>query len=259
MKGIWSKKMEKKEYSLSIGKILTDARLEKKETLSDISKTLHIRLDHLKALENDEYHILPGTAYVIGFLRTYAQYLHLNADLLIDSYKKSDILTSSEEWKVSRNIQIKTLIPSGIPKYIFIGALIIGSLCLAMGLFYIMYDDTEQMNEILNTELSKQKQYTTNGIVASPKMNVKIRAKKTVWLQIKTKQKKLLFSSLLKQGAEYIFPRGNDFVISTHNAGYLIYVVNDSAFIPLGTYGQRLYEQSLSLSGLNKKFMQKNK
>lgn len=73
--------------SEKIGGILREAREAANATLDDISALLKIRSDHLQALENDDFDRLPGSVYAIGFIRTYATHLELNAGELIERYK----------------------------------------------------------------------------------------------------------------------------------------------------------------------------
>tara|TARA_B100000925_G_scaffold261633_1_gene218427 strand:- start:226 stop:1110 length:885 start_codon:yes stop_codon:yes gene_type:complete len=73
--------------SEKIGNTLRAAREEANASLDDISALLKIRSDHLQALENDDFERLPGSVYAIGFIRTYATHLDLNAGELIERYK----------------------------------------------------------------------------------------------------------------------------------------------------------------------------
>ena len=70
-----------------IGDVLREAREAIDASLDDISALLKIRSDHLQALENDDFERLPGSVYAIGFIRTYATHLGLNAGELIERYK----------------------------------------------------------------------------------------------------------------------------------------------------------------------------
>ena len=72
--------------SEKIGNTLRAAREETNASLDDISALLKIRSDHLQALENDDFERLPGSVYAIGFIRTYATHLDLNAGELIERY-----------------------------------------------------------------------------------------------------------------------------------------------------------------------------
>lgn len=55
--------------------------------ISEIEAETKIRAKYLRALENEEWGLLPGPAYVRSFLRTYAEALGLDAKLLLEEYK----------------------------------------------------------------------------------------------------------------------------------------------------------------------------
>jgi cytoskeleton protein RodZ len=71
---------------LEIGSSLREARVRRGVELGQVEADTHIRTRYLEALENDRFELLPGEAYVRGFLRTYADYLELDADLFVDEY-----------------------------------------------------------------------------------------------------------------------------------------------------------------------------
>ncbi|MCW3014937.1 MAG: hypothetical protein JWO02_2029, partial [Solirubrobacterales bacterium] len=54
---------------------------------SEIESETKIRAKYLRALENEEWNLLPGPTYVKTFLRTYAEALGLDAKLLVEEYK----------------------------------------------------------------------------------------------------------------------------------------------------------------------------
>ena len=71
----------------SVGSLLRQARLAQKGRLPEISENLRINHEHLKALEEDNANGLPGLAYAVGFIRSYADHLGLDAESLIAQYK----------------------------------------------------------------------------------------------------------------------------------------------------------------------------
>ena len=71
---------------LEIGSNLREARDRRGLPLTQIDAETHIRTRYLRALEEERFDLLPGPAYVRGFLRTYANYLGLDADLFIAEY-----------------------------------------------------------------------------------------------------------------------------------------------------------------------------
>src|SRR5438132_13195299 len=71
-----------------IGDTLRDARMRARIDVSEIEAKTKIRAKYLRALENEEWSLLPGPTFVKSFLRTYAQYLGLDARLLVEEYKR---------------------------------------------------------------------------------------------------------------------------------------------------------------------------
>jgi cytoskeletal protein RodZ len=69
-----------------IGGSLREARLKRGLTPADVQKSIRIRDRYLQALEEERWELLPGDAYVKGFLRTYADYLGLDGNLYVDEY-----------------------------------------------------------------------------------------------------------------------------------------------------------------------------
>lgn len=69
-----------------IGGSLREARLKRGLTPADVQKAIRIRDRYLQALEDERWELLPGDAYVKGFLRTYADYLGLDGSLYVEEY-----------------------------------------------------------------------------------------------------------------------------------------------------------------------------
>ena len=70
-----------------IGATLREARTRARIDLAEIETATKIRAKYLRALENEEWDLLPGPTFVKTFLRTYAEALGLDAKLLVDEYK----------------------------------------------------------------------------------------------------------------------------------------------------------------------------
>jgi len=69
-----------------IGETLREARMRAKIDVSEVEAATKIRAKYLRALENEEWSLLPGPTYVKTFLRTYAQFLGLDPHLLVEEY-----------------------------------------------------------------------------------------------------------------------------------------------------------------------------
>ena len=79
----------------SIGESLATARRERQLTVKDVEKAIKIRAKHIDALEKEAFDQISGDAYVQGFIRTYAQWLELDPEPLIQEYKQTSTDTVS--------------------------------------------------------------------------------------------------------------------------------------------------------------------
>jgi cytoskeleton protein RodZ len=71
-----------------IGATLREARMRARIDVSEIEAKTKIRAKYLRALENEEWDLLPGPTFVRTFLRTYAQALDLDAKTLVEEYRR---------------------------------------------------------------------------------------------------------------------------------------------------------------------------
>ncbi|HEY4345170.1 MAG TPA: RodZ domain-containing protein [Parvibaculum sp.] len=69
------------------GSDLRAARERRGEDLRSIAQSLRIRREQLEAIEESRYEDLPGRAYAVGFVRSYAEYLGLDSAHIVQRYK----------------------------------------------------------------------------------------------------------------------------------------------------------------------------
>jgi cytoskeletal protein RodZ len=72
---------------VAIGERLREARMRQKIDIAEVESATKIRAKYLRALENEEFSLLPGNTFVKTFLRTYSEYLGLDAQLMIEEYR----------------------------------------------------------------------------------------------------------------------------------------------------------------------------
>ena len=111
--------------SSTVGKLCLDARLNKGLTQEQAGALLKVRVKIIKDFENGEYIDLPGLAYKVGFVRSYARLLDLDGDLLVKEFKESLELNSfKEEYKfLTPELNKNNIIPIGAVVSVFIAIL----------------------------------------------------------------------------------------------------------------------------------------
>jgi transcriptional regulator with XRE-family HTH domain len=70
-----------------IGDTLRTARREQGRTIADAAAETRVREAYLAALEEEEFSTVGGNVYVKGFLRSYARYLGVDPDPLVDRFR----------------------------------------------------------------------------------------------------------------------------------------------------------------------------
>jgi cytoskeleton protein RodZ len=72
-----------------VGTVLRRARSRRKVELSEVEAATRIRGRFLRAIEDEEWDVLPGGVYTRGFIRTYASFLGLDGERLVEDYRQS--------------------------------------------------------------------------------------------------------------------------------------------------------------------------
>jgi cytoskeleton protein RodZ len=106
---------------LEIGSSLREVRIRRGVELAQVEAETHIRTRYLKALEDERFDLLPGDAYVRGFLRTYADYLELDAELFVDEYKAR---FAPPEEPLPQLIRRRRIDPRRLPALATVGAVL---------------------------------------------------------------------------------------------------------------------------------------
>jgi cytoskeletal protein RodZ len=130
----------------SIGERLRSVREAKKLTIREVAKDTNIAPRYIEALEGEEFDKFPGETYITGFLRSYSEYLKIDADEIIQSYKGHKIgesVTPLEELtrptKPELIVGVQNLYENH--RYVIVAASIVAVIVLAM-VFYNIFRST---------------------------------------------------------------------------------------------------------------------
>ena len=141
----------------TIGKLCLDARVNNGLTQEQASALLKVRVKIIKDFENGDQIDLPGTAYKIGFVRSYARLLKLDSDLLVQEFKESiEVDDFKEEYKfLSPEIHNNKILPIGAVLSFFI------VLVVYSGWYYT--DRNNAINTLPNNVVDKEIEKTTES------------------------------------------------------------------------------------------------
>lgn len=83
-----TEKKEKASKITKIGAMLKEMRQQKGLKISDVARKLCIRKCYLESIEESNYNDIPDFPYGNGFIRSYANFLGLNGDNIVELYKE---------------------------------------------------------------------------------------------------------------------------------------------------------------------------
>ncbi len=71
-----------------IGTTLREARMRAHISIDEVETRTKIRAKYLRAIENEEWDLLPGSVYAKSFVRTYGDFLGLDSRMLVDEFRR---------------------------------------------------------------------------------------------------------------------------------------------------------------------------
>ncbi len=71
-----------------VGGLLRQAREQRGQDLESVARALRIRHPYLVAIEEGRYRDLPGAPYASGFVRSYSEYLGLDATEMLRRFRE---------------------------------------------------------------------------------------------------------------------------------------------------------------------------
>ena len=254
----------------TLGAVLQQARQQKKLRLSHISKKLCIKEIYLEALENGHYYAFPGRVYGIGFLRSYATFLGLDANDLVDRFYQETSDMHAEPMDMPRAENTNALPPVKCVIKMLLVLLAFLILWWLISVFKTPPETIPTLPEKVETTIQEMSPATTSAItspldtdilttpevvsqpIEQPKdirppvsyglktpARVSFVATNKVWIEVRdTDADRVLLSKVLYSGDRYnpaVDAEG--LVLKTANAGALTVYVDGNEIGPVGRNG----------------------
>lgn len=157
----------------SIGDRLKQARETKKLTIKTVALDTNMSPTYIEALEVEDFDKFPGETYIIGFLKTYSEYLKLDPEemvMLYKGYKIGESATPLEELTRPTKSQFAINILALYERYrnlVFFGGVALVSVLIAWGLWTmnrsdVSVDEYDTASKIKKSYEESQKSSITN-------------------------------------------------------------------------------------------------
>ena len=149
-------------FEYTIGGKLERSRLKKKWTIEQVSKKICVSEKYLIAIEKGDFKNLPENAFTMGFIRSYADLVGIDADPLVAEFKKciKSINKTTEQPYNTYDFSQKS---SG-KKYIYISVFFLIIIMLWIVITSIMNVDESKQTKSTQTEQSQQTSATENKV-----------------------------------------------------------------------------------------------
>lgn len=88
MAGVAAAPAERRHVGIGIGETLRSEREQQGRSLEEAARDIRVRSDYLRALEEEDFDVFGGDVYAKGFLTSYARYLRLDPEPLLETYRR---------------------------------------------------------------------------------------------------------------------------------------------------------------------------
>jgi cytoskeletal protein RodZ len=128
------------------GDILRKERITRRITIETIAKDLKLNVNYIKSLENNKYDELPAQPYVRVYLRSIAQYLMLDPDVVLKLYlKERGIESANPQEESAKKISVSDEPRSKTPLSWFI----VGGSILGLALLSFLSKGTQHATPVM--------------------------------------------------------------------------------------------------------------
>jgi Helix-turn-helix domain len=230
-----------------VGASLREARKRRELDLADVEAAIKIRVRYLQAIEDEDWDVLPGDVYVRGFVRTYASYLGLDGERLVEEYRRG-AEAERQEGGPRRVEPVGSAIPSSgrrrAPGGIlaFAIALALVGLAIAVGLT----GDDEDDGPAARGVAAKQERSTENArppaAEAGPGVGLALTATDEVWVCLLDGEGRALIDGKILASGERAGPFRSDGFSAAFGNGAIELTVDGKAAPTAAASGPVGYE-----------------
>jgi transcriptional regulator with XRE-family HTH domain len=244
----------------SIGQELKRERELRGITLKEIADTTKINIRFLRALEEDRLDLLPEEFFTRGIIRTYAKYLGLDEQSILNTYLEG--LQAQEKKEPSdedKKIEVRErykISPNEKKIPLLFILLVIVIISFIVVLYFIFRNDETPPPD--NPKILSQPQNTPKKPITLPPiiqekpeikqegLNIEIMVHQETWLEIFADQERVE-SGIKSPGQRFQYQALKEFMIHIGNAGGITYTINGEEGKELGGLGAVRRDIQISL------------
>lgn len=223
------------------GRKLTEARRQLGLSLEEVADRIRIRREFLQALEDMNVKLLPGKAYALAFLRSYAKALGMDEKAIVDQFQDECALSREDATPQIRNPSSK---PHAERPWLFAAGLVI----LAVGLVgWRAFSSNAPAPAARPTTVASAPVGVTTpaATTATESRVVEIRANAEAWLEARGPDGTVFLSRTLQPGDVYRPDPSPGWTLHARDGGAFQLYVNGAEAGLLGVPGSPVLGRSI--------------
>lgn len=218
------------------GRKLSEARRQRGWTLDEVAERIRVRREFLEALEDMNVKLLPGKAYALAFLRSYARELGVDEKAIVDQFQDECALTRD-------GVQPQMRTPTSKPRKERPWAIAAGLVVIAA--LFVGWRALEMRNgapapaeqAVASAPVEDAKQTSPVSGAAAENRVVEIRAVSGAWLEARGPDGTVFLSRTLQPGDVYRPDASPGWTLHARDGGAFELYVNGASAGLLGTAG----------------------
>lgn len=240
----WGKSCLKIKKMIPIGQDLKRERELRGISLEEIADATKINIRFLRALEEDQFDVLPGKFFTRGIIREYAKYLGLEEESVLNKYHDALIILDQSEKQDKQALPPPS--PMNIQNVVRLTAFGAAIIAVLIALFFIFKGEEApapiqppppekivQKKAMTPSTEPERAEKTQQDI---PELNINILFQQDTWIQVTADGEQIYEGIKLPGGKLQVIAR-EELVIDVGNAGGLTYTLNSQKGKPFGPPG----------------------
>jgi len=204
-------------------------------SIEDVYEGTHLRPEFLRAIEGLDIERLPSIGYVLGYVRSYANFLGLDGANAVARYKADSAVPLKVVMRDTPHFvpESRMRLPRGI-----IPALGVIGFAMMLGVWY-GGNNTSVASEPTLPTLSSLSGEVSETQAIDPDL-ITLIATAPSWMQVKNKAGKTVVSRIFVTGERYTTPKSAGYTVSVRDAGAISIRVGGNDYGALGVTGESL-------------------
>ncbi|WP_010298050.1 helix-turn-helix domain-containing protein [Candidatus Odyssella thessalonicensis] len=266
-----------------VGALFKEARVSRNISIQHACQELHIRSVYITAIEQGNLSALPGHVYKVGFIKTYAKFLNLDATQILKDLGLQEEITpdySSFNYSIpveqQKKPNLKVILAATTLLFIGGGILYVSNNSYQHAEDIVVLKDLQEDTTLSSTSAPPDNASLSSLLVPNNDIGIaniatsastyhpdsassaetenpgiQVVAIKDAWVQIVDENGKAIFVRLMRTGETYSVPATGKYQLNTGNGAGIKLMVGDKSTPPLGENGKVIRGISLAKENIS--------